>query len=124
MEKSKSHRVLFCIGINQNFMSAPAEEMKHVWQAFSQMMQSVDSLPGVDILGIMDDDCIQVGPSADAPWTAYIMADVPDLDTVIEACNFFRTIPVGDGTYKLWKYCKVEARIGRKLVVPEDAISK
>jgi len=41
------------------------------------------------------------------------------LDTVIQACDFFRSTPVGDGTYKLWKYCKVEARIGRELVVPE-----
>jgi len=70
-------------------------------------------------LGIMDDDRIQVGPSTSSPWTAYIMADVPSLDTVIQACDFFRSTPVGDGTYKLWKYCKVEARIGRELVVPE-----
>lgn len=119
MEKLDSHRVLFCIGVNQNFMDSTAEVMGEVWQAFSQMMQGIDNLPGVNILGIMDDDRIQVGPSADAPWTAYIMADVPDIESVIEACNFFRTIPVGDGTYKLWKYCKVDARIGRELVVPE-----
>ncbi|MFG6667863.1 IacB protein [Halomonas sp. HNIBRBA4712] len=112
-------RVLFCIGINQNFMNATADEGKQVWQAFSQMMQGIDNLPGVNILGIMDDDRIMVGPSATAPWTAYIMADVPDYDTVVEACNFFRTTPVGDGTYKLWKYARVEARIGRELVVPE-----
>ncbi|MBH8581955.1 IacB protein [Halomonas pacifica] len=113
------HRVLFCIGINQNFMNAPVEEGKQVWQAFSQMMQGIDQLPGVTILGIMDDDRIMVGPSATAPWTAYIMADVPDYESVVAACNFFRTTPVGDGTYKLWKYARVEARIGRELVVPE-----
>lgn len=113
------HRVLFCIGINQNFMNATAEEGKQVWQAFSQMMQGIDELPGVTILGIMDDDRIMVGPSATAPWTAYIMADVPDCEAVVTACNFFRTISVGDGTYKLWKYARVEARIGRELVVPE-----
>ncbi|MGM0858342.1 MAG: IacB protein [Pseudomonadota bacterium] len=112
-------RVLFCIGINQNFMNATADEGKQVWQAFSQMMQGIDQLPGVNILGIMDDDRIMVGPSTTAPWTAYIMADVPDYETVVEACNFFRTTPVGDGTYKLWKYARVEARIGRELVVPE-----
>ncbi|WP_249978158.1 IacB protein [Vreelandella olivaria] len=113
------HRVLFCIGINQNFMNATADEGKQVWQAFSQMMQGIDGLPGVTILGIMDDDRIMVGPSATAPWTAYIMADVPDYESVVAACNFFRTTPVGDGTYKLWKYARVEARIGRELVVPE-----
>ncbi|MCP4597763.1 IacB protein [Neptuniibacter sp.] len=118
MSENKLHRVLFCIGVNQNFMDATQQEMGEVWQAFSAMMQGIAELPGVNVLGIMDDDRIQVGPSTSSPWTAYIMADVPDLETVTEACNFFRTTPVGDGTYKLWKYCKVEARIGRELEVP------
>lgn len=118
MSELTSHRVLFCIGINQNFMDATKDEMGDVWQAFSAMMKGISDLPGVNVLGIMDDDRIQVGPSPSAPWTAYIMADVPDLDTVIKSCDFFRSIPVGDGTYSLWKYAKVEARIGRELVVP------
>ncbi|MCH8531801.1 MAG: IacB protein [Saccharospirillum sp.] len=118
MSEKKNHRVLFCIGVNQNFMDSPADEAKQVWQAFSAMLQGIDGLPGLNVLGIMDDDCIMVGPSQTAPWTAYIMADVPDIETVTAACNFFRTTPVGDGTYKLWKYCRVEARIGRELVVP------
>lgn len=46
------------------------------------------------------------------------MADVPDHDTVVAACDLFRSTPVGDGTYKLWKYCRVEARIGRELEFP------
>lgn len=119
MSTITSHRVLFCIGVNQNFMDAPQQEMGDVWQAFSAMLKGIANLPEVNVLGIMDDDRIQVGPSASAPWTAYIMADVPDYDTVVKACDFFRSTPVGDGTYKLWKYCKVEARIGRELEVPE-----
>ncbi|CEP33799.1 MULTISPECIES: hypothetical protein [unclassified Halomonas] len=113
------HRVLFCCGINQSFMNATAEEAKQVWEATREMLQGIDGLPGLTILGIMDDDCIQVGPSIAAPWTFYIMADVENYASVAEACNFFRTTPVGDGTYKLWKYCRVEARVGRELVVPE-----
>lgn len=118
MSEIKSHRVLFCIGVNQNFMDATQQEMGDVWQAFSAMLKGIAELPEVNVLGIMDDDRIQVGPSASAPWTAYIMADVPNLESVITACDFFRSTPVGDGTYKLWKYCKVESRIGRELVVP------
>ena len=118
MSETTSHRVLFCMGINQNFMDAPQKEMGDVWQAFSAMLKGIAELPSVKVLGIMGDDRIQVGPSTSSPWTAYVMADVPDLDTVIKACDFFRSTPVGDGTYKLWKYCKVEARIGRELVVP------
>lgn len=29
----------------------------------------------------------------------------------------FRVAPVGDGAYELWKYMRVEARIGRELVI-------
>ena len=118
MSEDKKHRVLFCIGVNQNFMDATQEEMGQVWVAFSAMMKGISDLPGVDVLGVLDDDRIQVGPSVAAPWTAYIMADVDGLDSVIKACDLFRSTPVGDGTYKLWKYCRVDSRIGRSLEIP------
>jgi hypothetical protein len=118
MSENPLHRVLFCIGVNQNFMDSTAEEMGEVWQAFSAMMKGIAELEGVNVLGIMDDDRIMVGPSPNSPWTAYIMADVPDIETITAACDFFRSTPVGDGTYKLWKYCRVEARVGRELQVP------
>ena len=118
MNEVSIHRVLFCIGVNQNFMDAPQQEMVEVWQSFSAMMKDISGHPDITILGIMDDDRIQVGPSTSSPWTAYIMADVANIEAVISACDFFRSTPVGDGTFKLWKYCKVEARIGRELVVP------
>lgn len=111
-------RTLFCIGVNQNFMDATQEEMGEVWSAFSGMMKAIRDMEGVTVLGVLDDDRTQVGPSVDAPWTAYIMADMPNYGSVVEACNLFRTMPVGDGTYKLWKYCKVDARIGRGLEIP------
>jgi hypothetical protein len=58
-----------------------------------------------------------VGPSDGYPWTTYLMADVPDLPTVHAACNLFRTTPVGSTPYKLWRYAKVEARVGRELII-------
>lgn len=116
-------RTLFCIGVNQNFFDANQQETKEVWTAFVQMMQGIAQLPGVNVLGNLDDDRSMVGPSANAPWTTYVLADVPDLETVHAACNLFRTIGVGDGTYKLWKYCKVEARVGRELSIPAYAAS-
>lgn len=114
-------RTLFCIGINQNFFDAAVQETKDVWAAFVQMMQGIAQLPGVTVLGNLDDDRSMVGPSDGWPWTTYVLADVPDLETVHAACNLFRTIPVGDGTYKLWKYAKVEARVGRELSIPAYA---
>lgn len=116
---TESLRTLFCIGVNQNFMDATQEETGEVWSAFCAMMQGIRDIEGVTVLGVLDDDRTQVGPSGEAPWTAYIMADMPDYNSVVEACNLFRTTPVGDGTYKLWKYCKVDARIGRGLEIPE-----
>lgn len=117
-DKIESHRVLLCIGVNQNFMDSPKEEAMQVWEAFASMLQGIEKLPGTKVLGIMDDDVFMVGPSPTAPWTAYIMADMTDIEIVRDACNFVRTTLVGDGTYKLWKYMRVEARIGRELVVP------
>lgn len=111
-------RVLFCITVKQNFMDGTPEEQRQVWLAFSAMMQGMNALPGLDMLGMLDDDRSMVGSSVGWPHTAYFMADCDAYDTVVEACNLFRTTPVGDGTYKLWKYCGVETRIGRALQVP------
>jgi hypothetical protein len=115
-------RTLFCIGINQNFFNAAPDEAKDVWLAFGTMMNGIAALPGVTVLGNMDDDQSMVGPSTSWPWTCYVLADVPDQATVHAACNLFRTLVVGEGPYKLWKYAKVEARMGRELVVPANLL--
>lgn len=82
-------------------------------------MAEIDAMEGVTVLGMLDDDETMVGTSPDGyPWTVYIMADMPDRESVIAACNLFRTIEVGE--YRLWKYCRVEARMGRALEVPEE----
>ena len=62
---------------------------------------------------------LMVGPSTTSPWTVYIMADVDCHQSVIDACNLFRTTPVGQ--YSLWRYAKIEARIGRPLTIPDAA---
>ncbi len=119
MSDKKPLRTLFCIGVNQNFFDVPGAEQKDVWIAFTAMMKGIGKLPGVTVLGNMDDDQVMVGPSLASPWTTYVLADVPDYETVTAACNLFRVTPVGDGTFKLWKYMRVEARTGRELVFPD-----
>ena len=47
MTEKKTLRVLFCMGINQNFFDATADEAKQVWGAFSAMMRGIGELPGV-----------------------------------------------------------------------------
>ena len=110
-------RVLFCIGVNQNFFDASAAEAKQVWAAFGVMMKGIDETPGITVIGNMDDDQLMVGPSTAAPWTTYVLADAQALENVAAVCNLFRTTPVGDSGSKLWKYCKIEARVGRELII-------
>ncbi|NVK20496.1 MAG: IacB protein [Methylocystaceae bacterium] len=115
---SEKLRVLFCISVKQNFMDATQEEQLAVWGAFSSMMNGMNTMDGMEMLGMLDDDRSMVGSSVGYPFTAYFMADCDDYDTVVKACDLFRTTPVGDGVYKLWKYCGVETRIGRALQPP------
>ena len=116
--KTTPLRVLFCIGINQNFFDLPTGQGGLVWKAFSGMMDAVADTPGVRVIGDIDDDSHLVGPSDGWPWTCYILADVDTQETVKAVCNLFRTTPVGE--YTLWRYAKIEARIGRALTVRED----
>jgi hypothetical protein len=116
--KTAPLRVLFCIGINQNFFDLPTGQGGLVWKAFSGMMDAVAETPGVRVIGDIDDDSHMVGPSDGWPWTCYILADVDTQETVRAVCNLFRTTSVGE--YTLWRYAKIEARIGRALTVRDD----
>ena len=109
--------VLFCIGINQNFFDLPEAGVTagDVWTAFVALSDGIKGLEGVDFIGDIDDDATMVGPSDSWPWTCYLLADVDSHDTVKQACNFLRTIEVGTSDWKLWKFVKIEARIGRAL---------
>jgi hypothetical protein len=109
-------RVLFCCGVTQNFFDLPRGQIAEVWQAYGKMLNAVEAMDNVRVLGVMDDDRLVVGNADGAPWTFYIMADVADLDTAVAVCNLYRTTPVGD--YNLWRYGKIEARVGRALTVP------
>ncbi|MEU5640746.1 hypothetical protein [Streptomyces milbemycinicus] len=110
-------RVLFCIGVNQNFFDLPTGQGKSVWDGFTTMLTQLHELPGVTVLGTIDDDQHMVGPSDSWPWTCYVLADVVDQPTVAAACNLFRTVQVGE--HRLWRYMKIEARLGRPLPEPE-----
>ena len=114
----KPLRVMFCGAVLQNFFDLPPADISKVWQGTGEMLKGIRDLPGVQIIGTMDDDLTMVGTSPTGwPWTFYILADVPDHDTAVAACNLFRTIEVGE--YRLWRYIRVEARIGRELVIPQ-----
>ena len=110
-------RVLFCIGVNQNFFDAPPEVGKQVWAAFGEMMKGIEHTDGIQVIGNMDDDRVMFGSSTVCLCSTYVLADAHDFDAVTAACNLFRSIQVGPGPDRLWKYCKVEARTGRELII-------
>ena len=113
----KKLRTLFCGAVTQNFFDLPEAEIESVWRATGAMLGALRDLPGVEIIGTIDDDQTTVGAAPNGwPWTFYILADVPDHATAIAACNLFRTTRVGE--HRLWRFMRVEARIGRELVIP------
>lgn len=114
-------RTLFCVGNNQNFFDLPKADIGPVWEATMEFLTSLKNLDGVEIIGTFDDDAHMVGPSDGWPWTFYVLADVRDQPTVRAACNLLRTIMVGE--HALWKYFKVEARMGRALTIRDDVPS-
>ncbi|MCD7098779.1 hypothetical protein [Stenotrophomonas sp. MMGLT7] len=110
-------RALLCIAVTQNFFDLPASEIGGVWKAVGEMLKGVNTLPGIRLLGTLDDDETMVGTSPSGwPWTCYLLVEAADRQAVVAACNLFRTTAVGE--YRLWKFLRVEARLGRELAVP------
>jgi hypothetical protein len=106
-------RVLFAFGLTADFYAADAEHVNAMIEALGQAFDDLAGRFGATVLGGLDDDQLQVGPSPSWPWTCYILADVPSLDTVVTICNLVRETPVLEG--RLWRYLTVEARVGRPL---------
>ena len=111
---SKPLRTMFFIGINQNFFDLPMPDAGQIIRTFVATLDDLKGRFGIEVLGTFDDDQMMVGPSEGWPWTAYILADVPDLDTVVAVCSLFRETPAGDG--QLWKYARIQARVGQALM--------
>jgi hypothetical protein len=105
-------RVLFCIGILQRFFDADDEGRPEVVEAFIAAFRDLDRF-GIRVLGTFDDDNIMVGASPQWPWTAYILAQAPDLDAVAAVCDLIRQAKVG--RHRLWRFMRIEARIGNPL---------
>ncbi len=117
MEAKKPLRVLFCMGINQNFLMQNLLKQKRFGQHLVKCGMAFMTYLVCMFLGILMMTKAWWSASTGWPWTTYLLADVPDIETVHAACNLFRTTVVGEGPYKLWKYCKVEARVGRELII-------
>ncbi|MDQ3379672.1 MAG: hypothetical protein M3546_05040 [Actinomycetota bacterium] len=106
-------RVLFCFGVTQSFFEAEPASVPAIATGITEAFADLGGRFGVRVLGTMDDDELMVGASVAWPWTAYVLADVPDLETVTKVTNLLRETEV-EGA-RLWKYLRVEARVGRPL---------
>jgi hypothetical protein len=106
-------RVLFCIGVQQTFFEEEASRLPELVPTIKAAFDDLGGRFGLTVIGTLDDDQIMVGNSPNWPWTAYILAEAPDLDAVAAVCNIVRETPIG--THRLWRYLRIEARVGREL---------
>lgn len=107
------NRALFCFGVLPAFYDATEVTRKEIFQTLQTAYGDLSARFGVTVLGTLDDDRFVVGPATGAPWTCYILAEVPGADAVTAVCNILREVRIGED--RLWKYMKVEARFGREL---------
>jgi hypothetical protein len=106
-------RVLFCIGITQTFFDGDPKNIPTLIEGVTQAFSDLKGRFGINVLGTFDDDELMVGNSQSWPWTCYILADCPDLASVVNVCNIVRETEILGA--RLWKYMRIEARVGRKL---------
>lgn len=111
-------RVLFCIGVTQTFFDEDSAKVKTVLEATETVFSDLSGRFGLHVLGTIDDDQSMVGASPSWPWTCYILADAPNLEAVHGVCNLLRESEI-EGV-RLWRYLKIEARIGRRLFFGND----
>lgn len=111
-------RALFCIGVRGNFFDAEPDVQRALFEGIPKAFADLEGRFGIKVLGSMDDDELVVGPSEGWPWTAYILAEAPNHGAVAAVCNILREAEIGDA--KLWKFMRIEARVGRPLFFVDE----
>lgn len=107
-------RVLFCIGVTPGFFEAGPEGRREAFEAIPRAFEDLRGRFGVEVLATHDDDQLMVGAPGAWPFTASLIADVPDLAAATAVCNVLRETELPSGAL-LWKYLRIEARVGRPL---------
>lgn len=117
-ERVTGCRALFAFGLTQEFFNEERAKIAPIMDALLAAFADLEKRFGVEVLGTLDDDEMMVGATDGWPWTCYILAAVPDRQSVAAICNLLRVTEVGDA--RLWKYMKIEARLGRPLFFAEQ----
>lgn len=106
-------RVLFCFAVTQSFFDSEPALLPAIIDGVKEAFADLRGRFGVEVLGTLDDDELVVGASSGWPWTAYILAEVPELEAVHRVTNILRETEVAG--FRLWRFMRVEARVGREL---------
>jgi hypothetical protein len=112
-------RALFAFGLTRDFFAEDRARTPAIMEALKAGFADLELRFGVRVLGTLDDDELMVGATDTWPWTCYILAELPAREAAAKVCNLLREIEV-EGT-RLWKYLKIEARVGRPLFFAETA---
>lgn len=112
-DPSEPIRVMFCLGVSQTMCDQEAANLPGIFEQVGTAFADLEERFGLRVIGSFDDDQIMVGPSSVWPWTAYILAEAPSYEAVVQVCDLVRSAHVGP--YRLWRYLRIEARIGRRL---------
>jgi hypothetical protein len=112
-KRNEPLRALFCIGVTQSWFDSDRTTRGAVVDAIKSAFDDLEGRFALRVLATFDDDETMVGASVNSPWTGYIVAETDDVENVIEVCNLIRDTAVGDA--QLWKYLRIEARIGSPL---------
>lgn len=106
-------RVLFCIGVLPDFYSEPAARFEALLEPFFLAFDRLEERFGLRVLGTLDDVDLSTGPTFGWPWTCYILAAAPGYEAVRQVTRQLMDVEVaGD---RLWRYAKLEARVGPPL---------
>ena len=112
-------RVLFAFGVLPPFYDEDDDGVRAVHSAMTEAYADLRGQYGAQVLGTFDDYELNVGPSSTWPWTSFILADLPDVETAMALCNVIRTTRLPNG-HRIWRYIKLEARIGTALFFGND----
>jgi hypothetical protein len=106
-------RALVCLRVTQSFFDEPSANVPPVVAAIKDAFDDLGRRFGVRVIGTFDDDELMVGAPPGPLPTAYILLETPSLEAVTDICNIARVTEIGGA--RLWKYLRVEARVGRAL---------
>jgi hypothetical protein len=116
--RDRTLRVLFAFGLTQDFFSEEPAQIPAIMETLKTGFADLERF-GVRVLGTLDDDDTMVGAAPTWPWTCYVLAEAKDRESVAAVCGLLRELKA-DGT-PLWRYLKVEARLGRPLFFAEPS---